>query len=90
MSWINSEKKSTNSAEESAKFGLIIDGKSLDHSLKENMEKSFFELAINCSSVICCRASPKQKALVSVMIMPISGFRVVYLELAVTVLLTSE
>ncbi len=63
------------SAKESAiKFGLIIDGKSLEFSLKKNTEKSFFELAINCASVICCRSSPKQKALVSVMIMLISSF----------------
>lgn len=54
------------SAKESAiKFGLIIDGKSLEFSLKKNTEKSFFELAINCASVICCRSSPKQKALVT-------------------------
>ncbi|XP_059451460.1 probable phospholipid-transporting ATPase 8 [Corylus avellana] len=59
------ENESTNSAEESVEFGLIIDGKSLDHSLKEDLEKSFFNLAIICSSVICCRASPKQKALVT-------------------------
>jgi phospholipid-translocating ATPase len=60
--------------ESSIKFGLIIDGKSLEFSLKKNTEKSFFELAINCASVICCRSSPKQKALVSVMIMLISSF----------------
>ncbi|GMY13363.1 probable phospholipid-transporting ATPase 8 [Fagus crenata] len=54
------------SAKEGAiKFGLIIDGKSLEFSLKKNTEKSFFELAINCASVICCRSSPKQKALVT-------------------------
>ncbi|QCD95303.1 phospholipid-translocating ATPase [Vigna unguiculata] len=56
-----------NSAKESCKsgFGLIIDGKSLDYSLNKNLERSFFELATNCASVICCRSSPKQKARVS-------------------------
>ncbi|KAK6928340.1 P-type ATPase, C-terminal [Dillenia turbinata] len=46
-------------------FALIIDGKSLTFALTKNLEKSFLELAINCSSVICCRSSPKQKALVT-------------------------
>ncbi|KAK6913103.1 P-type ATPase, C-terminal [Dillenia turbinata] len=46
-------------------FALIIDGKSLTFALTKNLEKSFLELAVNCSSVICCRSSPKQKALVT-------------------------
>ncbi|KAL0014317.1 hypothetical protein SO802_001386 [Lithocarpus litseifolius] len=57
MSQINSAKESD------IMFGLIIDGKSLDFLLKKDTGKSFFELAINCASVICCRSSPKQKAL---------------------------
>lgn len=44
-------------------FGLIIDGKCLTYALTENLENSFLDLAINCASVICCRSSPKQKAL---------------------------
>ncbi|GAV83638.1 E1-E2_ATPase domain-containing protein/HAD domain-containing protein [Cephalotus follicularis] len=52
--------------ESSIQFGLIIDGKSLAFALDKNLENLFLELAINCSSVICCRTSPKQKALVSV------------------------
>ena len=47
---------------------MIIDGKSLDYSLNKNLERAFFELAINCASVICCRSSPKQKARVSTMV----------------------
>ncbi|KAJ7974576.1 Phospholipid-transporting ATPase [Quillaja saponaria] len=62
MSQINSAK------EISAACGLIIDGKSLDFSLHNNVERSFFELAVNCASVICCRSSPKQKALVTRMV----------------------
>ncbi|XP_061363200.1 probable phospholipid-transporting ATPase 8 [Gastrolobium bilobum] len=49
----------------SSEFALIIDGKSLDYSLNKILEMSFFELAINCASVICCRSSPKQKARVT-------------------------
>ncbi|CAL0319882.1 unnamed protein product [Lupinus luteus] len=46
-------------------FALIIDGKSLAYALEDNMKNTFLELAIHCASVICCRSSPKQKALVT-------------------------
>ncbi|OMP06279.1 Cation-transporting P-type ATPase, partial [Corchorus capsularis] len=46
-------------------FALIIDGKSLAYALEDDIKKIFLELAIGCASVICCRASPKQKALVT-------------------------
>jgi magnesium-transporting ATPase (P-type) len=45
-------------------FALIIDGKSLAYALEDDMKNMFLELAIRCASVICCRSSPKQKALV--------------------------
>ncbi|KNA22782.1 hypothetical protein SOVF_030500 [Spinacia oleracea] len=44
---------------------LIIDGKSLAYALEDDMKNLFLELAIGCASVICCRSSPKQKALVT-------------------------
>ncbi|XP_058183035.1 putative phospholipid-transporting ATPase 9 [Rhododendron vialii] len=46
-------------------FALIIDGKSLVYALEDEMKKLFLELAMGCASVICCRSSPKQKALVT-------------------------
>ncbi|EXB65552.1 Putative phospholipid-transporting ATPase 9 [Morus notabilis] len=46
-------------------FALIIDGKSLTYALEDDMKKMFLEVAIGCASVICCRSSPKQKALVT-------------------------
>ncbi|XP_028753721.1 putative phospholipid-transporting ATPase 9 [Neltuma alba] len=46
-------------------FALIIDGKSLTYALEDDVKDSFLELAIGCASVICCRSSPKQKALVT-------------------------
>ncbi|KAL6960593.1 putative phospholipid-transporting ATPase 8 [Sarracenia purpurea var. burkii] len=49
----------------SVTFGLIIDGKSLAFALNMNLEKSFLDLATKCAAVICCRSSPKQKALVT-------------------------
>lgn len=46
-------------------LALIIDGKSLAYALGDDMKNIFFELAVGCASVICCRSSPKQKALVT-------------------------
>ncbi|KAL2546544.1 putative phospholipid-transporting ATPase 9 [Forsythia ovata] len=51
--------------ESSEAFALIIDGKSLTYALEEDIKSLFLELAIGCASVICCRSSPKQKALVT-------------------------
>ncbi|KAL1189640.1 Phospholipid-transporting ATPase 10 [Cardamine amara subsp. amara] len=46
-------------------FALIIDGKSLTYALEDEIKKTFLDLATGCASVICCRSSPKQKALVT-------------------------
>ncbi|XP_051146039.1 putative phospholipid-transporting ATPase 9 [Andrographis paniculata] len=46
-------------------FALIIDGKSLAYALEDDVKSLFLELAVGCASVICCRSSPKQKALVT-------------------------
>lgn len=56
----------SSSKDNSVSCALIIDGESLSFALNKNLEKSFLELAIDCASVICCRSSPKQKALVCV------------------------
>ncbi|XP_011079998.1 probable phospholipid-transporting ATPase 4 isoform X1 [Sesamum indicum] len=48
-----------------AAFALIIDGKTLTYTLEDDMKHQFLNLAIGCASVICCRVSPKQKALVT-------------------------
>ena len=58
------------SSESSEALALIIDGKSLTYAMEEDVKEMFLELAIGCSSVICCRSSPKQKALVSFAIFP--------------------
>ncbi|KAK9748187.1 hypothetical protein RND81_02G042200 [Saponaria officinalis] len=44
---------------------LIIDGKSLNYVFDDDIKHTFLELALGCASVICCRSSPKQKALVT-------------------------
>ena len=48
-----------------AAFALIIDGKTLTYALEDDMKYQFLALAVDCASVICCRVSPKQKALVT-------------------------
>ncbi|RDX96739.1 putative phospholipid-transporting ATPase 4, partial [Mucuna pruriens] len=48
-----------------AAFALIIDGKTLTYALEDDMKHQFLGLAVDCASVICCRVSPKQKALVT-------------------------
>ncbi|GMN57961.1 hypothetical protein TIFTF001_027063 [Ficus carica] len=55
----------TTSSGNSEALALIIDGKSLTYALEKDIKDLFLELAIGCASVICCRSSPKQKALVT-------------------------
>lgn len=55
----------TASNESPEALALIIDGKSLAYALEDDVKDMFLELAMGCASVICCRSSPKQKALVS-------------------------
>lgn len=45
-------------------LALIIDGKSLEYALEDDIKMTFLELAVMCKAVICCRVSPLQKALV--------------------------
>lgn len=46
-------------------FGLVVEGKSLAFALDNKLEKNFLNLALACASVLCCRSTPKQKALVT-------------------------
>ncbi|KAE8671868.1 Phospholipid-transporting ATPase 1 [Hibiscus syriacus] len=43
-------------------IALIIDGSSLVYILDSELEESLFQLACNCSVVLCCRVAPLQKA----------------------------
>lgn len=52
-----------------AAFALIIDGKTLTYALEDDMKNQFLGLAVDCASVLCCRVSPKQKALVCALCM---------------------
>ncbi|WOH13402.1 hypothetical protein DCAR_0832912 [Daucus carota subsp. sativus] len=60
-----SEGKDLIASSKNEAFALIIDGKSLAYALEDDLKKMFLDLAVECSSVICCRSSPKQKALVT-------------------------
>ncbi|EPS70075.1 hypothetical protein M569_04671, partial [Genlisea aurea] len=48
-----------------AAFALIVDGKTLAYALDDRIKRQFLDLAVECASVICCRVSPRQKALVT-------------------------
>ncbi|KAL5999628.1 putative phospholipid-transporting ATPase 4 [Asimina triloba] len=48
-----------------AAFALIVDGKTLSYALEDDLKHQFLALAVDCASVICCRVSPRQKALVT-------------------------
>ncbi|PON62058.1 P-type ATPase, subfamily IV [Parasponia andersonii] len=63
---INAAKQLLTATDENSEaLALIIDGKSLTYALKDDVKNLFLEVAIGCASVICCRSSPKQKALVT-------------------------
>ncbi|KAJ1870683.1 phospholipid transporting ATPase [Coemansia sp. RSA 990] len=47
-----------------APLALVIDGNSLKFALEDDLAPLLLELAVRCQSVLCCRVSPLQKALV--------------------------
>ncbi|OVA09139.1 Cation-transporting P-type ATPase [Macleaya cordata] len=47
------------------KLALIIDGKCLMYALDPALRGTLLNLSLNCSSVVCCRVSPLQKAQVT-------------------------
>ena len=54
---------------EPTEYALVIDGQSLAYILAEGtLQKRFLEVCINCSSVLCCRVSPRQKAQVTTLV----------------------
>lgn len=48
----------------SARFGMVIDGDALEQVLDPSIKHKFVLLGKQCKSVLCCRVSPSQKALV--------------------------
>ncbi|XVF02325.1 hypothetical protein REPUB_Repub04eG0165900 [Reevesia pubescens] len=47
------------------KLALVIDGKCLMYALDPSLRIMLLTLSLNCSSVVCCRVSPLQKAQVT-------------------------
>ncbi|KAK6922097.1 P-type ATPase, N-terminal [Dillenia turbinata] len=47
------------------KLALIIDGKCLMYALDPSLRAMLLNLSLNCTSVVCCRVSPLQKAQVA-------------------------
>ncbi|XP_066534588.1 probable phospholipid-transporting ATPase VD [Hoplias malabaricus] len=43
-------------------FTLVIDGRTLDFALQDDLKKIFLDLTSSCRSVICCRSTPLQKS----------------------------
>jgi hypothetical protein len=46
-------------------FGMVVDGDTLAHIFKDKelgLRQKFVDLTSRCTSVVCCRVSPKQKA----------------------------
>ncbi|GJY32474.1 probable phospholipid-transporting ATPase 4, partial [Tanacetum coccineum] len=54
-------------------FALVVDGKALEIALRNDLRDHFLKLAVNCASVICCRVSPKQKALITRLVKRYTG-----------------
>ncbi|KAF2302852.1 hypothetical protein GH714_009298 [Hevea brasiliensis] len=52
-------------SDRSSPFALVVDGRALEIALHCDIKYKFLQLASNCASVICCRVSPKQKALIT-------------------------
>uniref|UniRef100_A0A3P8SEB4 Phospholipid-transporting ATPase n=1 Tax=Amphiprion percula TaxID=161767 RepID=A0A3P8SEB4_AMPPE len=45
-----------------AGFILVIDGRTLNWALQEELKSNFLELTCRCKAVICCRSTPLQKS----------------------------
>ncbi|KAJ1944763.1 phospholipid transporting ATPase, partial [Linderina pennispora] len=61
---IPEERKQGLTVKHDAPLGLVIDGHSLKYALEPDISPLLLELAVRCQSVVCCRVSPLQKALV--------------------------
>lgn len=43
-------------------FILVVDGRTLDWALQEELKSDFLDLSRRCKAVICCRSTPLQKS----------------------------
>lgn len=58
------EETDENDGDTQAGFAVVINGHSLVHALHPQMEQLFLDVSCQCKSVICCRVTPLQKAMV--------------------------
>ncbi|RVE54299.1 hypothetical protein evm_001126 [Chilo suppressalis] len=52
------------SNDDSNGFAIVVNGHSLVHCLHPKLEEKFLDVVLQCRSVICCRVTPLQKAMV--------------------------
>jgi len=57
-----------------AAFAIVIDGETLHFALRPELEAMFLNLATQCETVVCCRVSPAQKALVVKLVCKYVGY----------------
>lgn len=50
------------SEKDNESYALIIDGQTLGHLFKSNLDEDFRNVCMKCDAVLCCRMSPAQKA----------------------------
>jgi magnesium-transporting ATPase (P-type) len=62
-SFLSSSGRKAHAREGQAELAIIIDGASLAHAIEDHPDE-FMDLADYCKTVICCRVTPLQKALV--------------------------
>ncbi|XP_018319213.1 probable phospholipid-transporting ATPase IM isoform X3 [Agrilus planipennis] len=60
----NNDHEEKSNEESLSEFAIVVNGHSLVHCLHPQLERLFLEIATQCKSVICCRVTPLQKALV--------------------------
>ncbi|XP_011344584.1 phospholipid-transporting ATPase ID isoform X4 [Ooceraea biroi] len=58
------EEQDEHEMETPTEFAVVINGHSLVHALHPQLEQLFLEVSSQCKSVICCRVTPLQKAMV--------------------------
>ncbi|MEQ2188685.1 hypothetical protein GOODEAATRI_017528 [Goodea atripinnis] len=56
------EEREESSLDSTSSFILVIDGRTLEWALQEELKGSFLELSCKCKAVICCRSTPLQKS----------------------------
>ncbi|XP_015248759.1 PREDICTED: probable phospholipid-transporting ATPase VD [Cyprinodon variegatus] len=58
----NGENGEEPSFDSTSSFILVIDGRTLEWALQEELKESFLQLSCKCKAVICCRSTPLQKS----------------------------